>query len=458
VKPYGTLRISAVKPSIEGSIIPPPDKSITIRALILASLAEGVSRVENPLLSGTTNALLKSLRTIGVEIKETRLSNGKSAFSVIGGAEVLRTSKRSLGRPEALLKLNLDGSATAFRLLLGTLAGTRGRFLLAGDETLTARPMNRVVSPLREMGARVSYRGIEGYPPILVEGTALSGITYELPIPSAQVKSAILLAGLNASGVTTVIESIATRDHTERMLPLVGAKLTISQGQGKRVISVETLGTRKAFQIRVPGDFSSAFLPITLSLLLEDSKLTCEGVGLNPTRLGAISVLKSAGAQISIDVEGKLGTEEVGKIFSKTSQLSAFSIAESETPSMIDELPLLALVATQAKGVSRISGLKELKVKESDRARGTISILEAFGAKLEIQDEDLVIEGPQKLSPAKVVPPKDHRMAMLALACAIVAGGHSEILGFSSVEASWPGLLEDVLKGGLKGVVFSGSQ
>ena len=450
----GILHVSTERPCIKGNIIPPPDKSITIRALVLASLAEDISRVENPLISETTNALLESLRRIGVEI-EVRQERDQTAFHIKGGLPSILHPKRPFNQLKDPLKLNLGGSATAFRLLLGMLAGINRRFVLTGDETLKHRPMDRVVEPLREMGARITYLGAQGYPPILLEGTSLSGITYELPVPSAQVKSAILLAGLNASGRTTVIESIATRDHTERMLPLLGVKVEISEGQGKRVISVETLETRKGFQVRVPGDFSSAFLPITLSLLLKDSELTCEGVGLNPTRLGAISVLKSAGAKISIDVQEKLGNEEVGKVFSRTSDILAFSIDETETPSMIDELPLLALIATQAKGTSRICGLRELKVKESDRAQGTVSILKAFGAGLEIKDDGLVIEGPQRLSPAKISVPKDHRMAMLALACAIVAGGDSEVLGFSSVKASWPEVLQSLQGCGLKGVVFS---
>lgn len=432
-----------------GSIEPPADKSITIRSIILGLLSQGRTTIENPLISDATLPLLEAIRKLGGEVQMVNCSRGTTKSLVISRSH--RFSLDAMKYPREI-EINLGGSATAFRLLAGALCGLAGKFILRGDETLEARPMSRIVDPLRLMNARIAYLGKEGFAPLRIEGTKLKSIEYELPVASAQVKSSILLAGLMAEGKTSVIESSSTRDHTERMLPLFGAEVEIAQLDGKRKVSVWGASSLKGAEVEVPGDFSSAFLPITLSILLPDSALeTCQ-VGLNPMRTGALRVLQDAGATIQVELQGKLGQEPIGRIVSRNSQLKSFFVDEDEIPEMIDELPLLALIATQAEGISSIAGASELRIKESDRAFHTLRILQAFGADVRLEDGMLIIKGRTELRPTDVEVPNDHRMAMLALACALLAGGKSVIRNFSTVDASWPGLAECLAESVLSGV------
>ncbi len=423
------LRIFCAQPvEIGGELTPPSDKSITIRALILGALADGSTVVRNPLNALDTRSALLAMQLLGAGVYER-----EHDWTIIGG---------ELHSPSGAL--DLGNSGTALRLLTGALAARSGvEVVLTGDTSLHSRPLGRIVDPLREMGADIEYLENEGRAPVRVRGKRLKGFRYELPVPSAQVKSALLLAGLGAEGTVEIIERTASRDHTERMLPAFSVSLEIDEGDGRRVLKVRGGEKPKCAEVVVPGDISAAFIWIVLGLLLSGEGLSIRDVGLNPTRLGALRVLDSAGARIVVQQEGAHGLEPFGIIAVHPSRLRRFRVDSGEIPSLIDEIPLLALAATQAEGESVIEGAAELKVKESDRLRTTAETLVAFGAQVELIDDVMRVSGPQRLHPAAVECAGDHRIAMLALACAMLAGGQSEIKGFSSADISYPGLVAD---------------
>jgi len=429
----------------------PPDKSITIRALLLAAVAEATSTIERPLRSGDTDAVLVAVRMLGARVDE-----GEGYLRIVG---------KELTSPRT--PVDLGNSGTGLRLLTGICAAREGlEVTLTGDDSLTRRPLDRVVEPLRTMGAEIAYLDREGCAPIRIRGKKLKGIRYELPIPSAQVKSALLLAGLSAEGKTEVIEHTATRDHTERMLPRFGVELKVAEGGGVRSVGVEGPVKLTHTQLRIPGDYSSAFLPLAMSLCLAGSDIRVGKLGLNPTRLRTVPLLAHAGARWQLEMAGYHGHEPVGVVFSAHSPLSRVEVDAADVPSVIDELPLLALLATQAEDGGEIRGAGELRVKESDRLENSRAMLCAFGAQVSLDaDAALRMEGKQKLSPVQVDAGGDHRMAMLALGCALLAGvrggaeaggvrtmSESEIIGWESADISWPGLVNDVsplLAGGM---------
>jgi 3-phosphoshikimate 1-carboxyvinyltransferase len=426
------LRVSCTQPvELNGEITPSGDKSITIRALILGALAKGDTAIKNPLNALDTRSALLAVQLLGAGIYER-----EREWIVIGN---------ELHSPPGAL--DLGNSGTALRLLTGALAGYEGvEAVLTGDVSLRSRPLARIVDPLREMGADIEYLEDEGRAPVRVRGKRLNGFRYELPVPSAQVKSALLLAGLGADNTVEIIERTASRDHTERMLPEFGVPLEIDEGDGRRVLKLEGGAKPKCAEVIVPGDISAAFVWIVLGLLLSGEGLSIKNVGLNPTRLGALRVLDAAGARIVVEQVGSHGFEPFGVITVHSSRLKGFHVDSGEIPSLIDEIPLLTLAATQAEGESVIEGAAELKVKESDRLLTTAETLAAFGAKVDLTADGIRISGPQRLHSAAVECAGDHRIAMLALGCAVLAEGESEIAGFGSVAVSYPGLLTDVGK------------
>jgi len=436
----GVLRVSCAQPvEVKGEIAPPGDKSITIRALILGALADGSTVIKNPLNALDTRSALLAMQLLGAGVYER-----EHDWTILGG---------KLHSPPGALDLGNGG--TALRLLTGALAAREGlETVLTGDASLRSRPLERVVDPLREMGADIEYLENEGRAPVRVRGKRLSGFSYELPVPSAQAKSALLLAGLGAEGNVEVIERTASRDHTERMLPAFSVRLEIDEGGGRRVLKVRGGAEPKCAEVVVPGDISAAFIWVVLGLLLSGGGLSIQGIGLNPTRLGALRVLDSAGARIVVQQVGSHGLEPFGVVTVLPSQIRGFRVDAGEIPSLIDEIPLLALAATQAEGESVIEGAAELKVKESDRLQTTAETLAAFGAPVELTEDGMRISGPQRLHPATVECAGDHRIAMLALACAVLAGGQSEVKGIGSVDVSYPGLIEDAGKL-LSGVEFA---
>ncbi|MDP9226348.1 MAG: 3-phosphoshikimate 1-carboxyvinyltransferase, partial [Actinomycetota bacterium] len=373
-------RVVAPTPSRVARCRVPGDKSISHRAALLAVLAEGTSRIGGFSTAGDCRATLHVLEGLGV------------TFALDAGILTIRGGRDGLKAPRAALDCRRSG--TTMRLTAGLVAGGGFETVLTGDRQLLRRPMARVSEPLRAMGATVQLAAGETAP-INVRGGDLSGITYELPVASAQVKSAVLLAGVQASGMTTVIEHLAARDHTERLLKAMRSPIT-------RVVRAEGISTavRAAelvpLDIDVPGDLSSAAV-IVAAAVLTGSELIVEGVGLNPTRTGFLEVLKRMGAHIetTVDVEDP---EPAGELRARSGPLSATRVMPAEIPSLIDELPLLGVVATQAEGTTEVLGAGELRAKESDRIAGLVVGLRALGADAEQLEDGFVVRGPTPLT------------------------------------------------------------
>ena len=326
------------------------------------------------------------------------------------------------------------------RLLAGILSGQRGRFELVGDESLSARPMERVAEPLRRMGSRVQT--MDGHAPLAVEGAPLSAIDYEPPVPSAQVKSAILLAGLFATGKTTVVEPIPTRDHTERLLERAGARVT----RRPRSVSIDAAERLTLDKIEIPGDFSSAAPFLVAAAIVPGSRLTVHGVGLNPRRIGLLDVLERMGARVAIYNRRLVGGEPAGDVEMRTSELVGATVLAAEVPSLIDELPLLALAACHSRGETVVRGAGELRLKESDRIEGVVEELRRIGGHIRATRDGFRVKGvPTRLRGGIVDSRGDHRLAMLGAVAGVSSSEGVEIRGANAVEASFPGFFE-VLK------------
>ena len=397
----------------------PADKSLTHRAFMLASIASGVSEVANPLLSEDCLSTKACLEACGAVFERT--SNG---FFIKGG---------KLREPDDVL--NAGNSGTTARLLTGLLAGWGFNFFITGDDSLRRRPMDRVLKPLSMMGMRYIARGEGRFLPVAVEGSELKAIEYESPIASAQVKSAILLAGLKAEGTTTVVEPSKSRDHTERMLLSLGCPLRIN---GLKV-SLDGGFKIPPFRFKVPGDPSSAAYWIALAALLEGAEVVIEEVLLNPTRIGFLEALRKMGADVSWMVEQERMNEPVGTACARYSpHLKGIEVNTKDIPFMIDEIPLLALVASQAEGETIIRGAAELRVKESDRIKSTVEELKRIGVDIEELKDGMVIRGKSAIVGGRCHSHKDHRIAMmLAIAGAISKKG-VEIQEAQWVSISYP--------------------
>ncbi len=417
---------------IRGSIRLPGDKSISHRAAMIAALAHGVSRITNYSTSADCAATLSCLSELGIRIDRT-----ESEILIHGGN---RQGLRAPGK-----ELDCGNSGTTMRLLAGILAGQDFTSTLTGDESLRSRPMQRVIEPLGMMGAQVLSSN--GRAPLTIQGgKSLKAIDYELLIASAQVKSCILLAGLNAEGKTTVIENEVTRDHTERMLKWFGAPIeTGGKGEHARFAAVTGPADLSARDISIPGDVSSAAYFIAAAVLLRDSSLEVTSVGINRTRA---SFLKSLGALGSIEVTGarEEANEPVGEIQVRgVAQSSSLNETESplkieglEIPKLIDELPLLAVVGSQIRNGIEIRDAKELRAKESDRIAATVENLRAMGAEVEEFHDGLRVSGSSKLRGAAIHPRGDHRIAMAFTVAALIAHGESEIQDAECVGVSFP--------------------
>jgi 3-phosphoshikimate 1-carboxyvinyltransferase len=323
------------------------------------------------------------------------------------------------------------------RLLPGILAGQEGRFVLTGDESLRSRPMERIAGPLREMGA--SIETTEGRAPITIEGGPLRGISYELPVASAQVKSAVLLAGLYAHGPTTVEEPVPTRDHTENMLAQAGVKVRRKPG----AVTVTPPERLELGELEVPGDFSSAAPFIVAATLLPGSDLTIHGVNLNPRRTGLLTVLERMGAQIAVFNRRRIGGEPAGDLDIRPSQLVGTSIGEKEVPLLVDELPLFALLAVHAHGDSVLSGAAELRAKESDRIEAVVEGLRRLGAHIRATPDGFKVRGvPTRLRGGWIDSQGDHRIAMLGAVAGLVSREGVEVRGAESAAVSFPGFYD----------------
>lgn len=406
---------------LEGLLELPGDKSVSHRALLLNAVAAGEARVEN--LSGGADvaSTASCLRALGVEI-EPGLVRGR-------GFDGLRP---------AAGPLDCGNSGTTMRLLAGLLAGRPFGSELVGDASLSRRPMGRVVEPLREMGAVA-----EAGPPLRVGGgpAALHGVDYRMPVPSAQVKSAVLLAGLQAKGTTRVTEPAPTRDHTERMLEAMGAKIVRSHN----TVAVEAAAELRPLDIRVPADLSAAAFWLVAAALHPRARITLRGVGVNPSRSAVLAVLERAGLQVRRSQELLEGLEPVADLEAGTSAAArALSIDGSEAPQLIDELPALAVAATQLPGVSRVTGAGELRVKESDRIAAMAAGLIAMGADVRELEDGWEIHGPRHLEGARVRSEGDHRVAMALAVAGLLAEGETTIEDADCVAISYPGFWDDL--------------
>lgn len=416
---------------ISGVLEPPPDKSISHRAVIISSLFKGTSSIENFLMARDTLATVECLRKVGVQIE----------FEHSGKLSIESQGLQSFIEPEGVL--DARNSATTMRLLAGVFSAARGLRIITGDQYLVKRPMKRIIEPLSLMGARIYSRAF-GYPPLTIVGSRLSGIEYRMKIASAQVKSAIILAGLFARGRTTIIEPAKSRDHTERMLQHVGVSLRVEGN----TIEVEEVGDLNgSLRFSIPGDPSSAAFFVVASAISSDGELRVINVNLNPTRTGFLDVLKRSGAKVDVKVKGYKCGEPYGEILVKpSSEITGFYISKEEVPLMIDEIPILAVYAAFARGKSYFEGLSELRVKETDRLKAVAENLSKMGVKVKVEGENLEIQGCRKLKGATLDSFGDHRIAMAFTVAALFAEGSSTILNPSCIDVSYPGFLKDLEK------------
>jgi len=395
---------------------------------MFSALAEGKSRVTNFLRAQDCLSTISAFRALGVSIEDHA-----DGTVIIEGQGL-----HGLKQPDK--ELYMGNSGTTMRLLMGILAGQSFIATLTGDASLSMRPMGRVADPLRKMGAKIQSPKDKDICPLSIKGGALSGIDYTNDLGSAQVKSAILLAGLYAEGQTIVREPIPSRDHTERMLELYGANFE-RDGTTLQVSKTERLNPQ---DIVVPGDPSSAAFFAVAGCLVPDSELVIKNVGLNPGRIGFLEVLKEMGADISIENRVE-GCEPVGDIRVRSSKLTGVKISRPQIPSLIDELPILMVACSRASGASELRGAKELRVKETDRIKAICENLGALGVAVKELDDGCVIEGGASFRGAKTESFGDHRMAMAMAVAATVADEPVEIFGSEAVDISYPAFFDDWL-------------
>ena len=421
------LRKSDPSAPLVGSVALPGDKSISHRALILAALARGRSHITNLNVGGDVLCTAGCLAHLGPTLDVDE-----------GNAEVKVESfgRERLAEPEGILWAGNSG--TTLRILAGVCAGIEGLSVLDGDVSLRSRPMLRVVSPLRQMGADVDGRSHGDRAPLVVRGRRLHGIDLELPVASAQVKSAVLLAGLGADGKTSVVEPRPSRDHTERMLRFAGVDVAEIEG-GAAVTGGQEV---RPARWRVPGDPSSAAFLVVAALLLPGSDLEIAGVSLNATRTGYLDVLKRMGARIETQVDGESSGEPVGTVRSRSSDLHGTGILSDEVPALIDELPVLAVAAARAEGETTITGAQELRLKESDRVQAMVDGLGALGADVEALPDGMIIRGPASLSGTEVESNNDHRVALALAVAGLVTDGNVKVRGWSCINTSFPEFLD----------------
>ena len=412
--------------SLSGHIAVPGDKSVSHRAVLLGAVGEGETVVRGFGRSADTEASIGAVRALGVTVHDEDV-------------DTLRIEGVGLrGFREADAPIDCGNSGTTLRLLAGLLAGQEGSFELTGDDSLRGRPVDRIATPLAEMGSRLESE--KGKPPLRIEGAPLHSISYELPVASAQVKSAVLLAGLWAEGRTSVIEPVSTRDHTEIMLAAAGAPIQrrpgrVSVGPAERL----TLG-----EVAVPGDFSAAAPFIVAATLLTGSELTVHDVGLNPTRTGLLDVLERMGARITTSNRRRsAGGEPTGDILVQSAPLVATTVQAEEVPRLIDELPLFALAAAFARGDSSVEGARELRVKETDRIETVTTSLRGLGVRAKKRHDGFGVRGvPTRPKGGGMGSDGDHRIAMLGAIAGLVSRNGVELENPEAVAVSFPGFFE----------------
>ena len=418
---------------VQGRARVPGDKSISHRALILGALTVGETTVGGLLEGEDVLHTAAAMRALGAHLERT----GEQAWRIRG------VGVAGFAQPDG--PLDFGNSGTGCRLAIGAVAGSPVTVAFIGDESLRSRPMRRVLDPLEKMGARVLEMADGGRLPLTIRGAADPvPILYEPPVASAQLKSAVLLAGLAAPGETTVIETEATRDHTERLLKHFGAKITSkSHGEHGRRIVLKGQPELEPANILVPADPSSAAFPLVAALLVPGSELVLEAVMTNPLRTGLLTTLHEMGASIEIADKRDDGGEEIVDLRVRTSTLKGVDVPAERAPSMIDEYPILAVAASFAEGVTRMRGLQELRVKESDRLAATTDMLRANGVAADIEDDDLIVQGKGRpAGGAEVKTHMDHRIAMSALVMGLASENPVRIDDSAFIATSFPGFAE----------------
>ncbi len=405
----------------------PGDKSISHRALLVSALAEGSSRLRGLNEGRDVAATGAALRALGVALGSAE-SNDEVEVEGRGG----------MGLQEPVGVLDCGNSGTTMRMALGVCARVSGASVLVGDASLSRRPMLRVVAPLRQMGAVIDGREYGNHAPLFVRGGELDGIEHEMTVASAQVKSALLLAGMGASGTTTVIEPAPSRDHTERMLASCGVPIRRSDG----AVALDGGVAPSPLELTVPGDISAAAFFLAAAACLPGSELTVTGVGLNPTRTGFLEVLRAMGAELDITETEEVTGEPCGSITVRAAPLRGVEIGADIVARLIDEIPILAVVATQAEGETVVRGAAELRLKESDRIDALVNGLRRLGVPVEALPDGLVVRGPAPLGGGRVESRGDHRIAMSFAVAGLVASEKVTVQGWSCVDTSFPGFSE----------------
>ena len=415
---------------LQGNITVPGDKSISHRAVILGCLASGKSMLRGISPGVDVGSTIEAFRSMGLSI-----------FGTVQELHISGTGIRGFMEAEGSPNLEIDcgNSGTTARLLIGLLSGAGRRAVLRGDSSLTGRPMMRVVSPLMDHGAAINTSG--GRLPVELLGGRVSPIHYHLPVPSAQVKSALILAALFIHGSSHIFEEIPTRDHTERMLSYMDGRISVRQTRGGKQIQVTGLGDLVPLDLTIPGDLSSAMYFVAAALITPGSSLTVRDVLLNTTRSHILDVLRRMGGRIKTELKREL-PEPAGDLHVRFSELAGIRIGSDEVPLIIDEIPALAACALFAGGETVVSGAGELRVKESDRIRGIVRMVRAFGGNIEESEEGFTVQGGADVEPAEIDPEEDHRIAMAASVIALAVRGRSTIKNARCVDISFPGFFD----------------
>ncbi|WP_088102198.1 3-phosphoshikimate 1-carboxyvinyltransferase [Halalkalibacter urbisdiaboli] len=424
-----TLKTVKKVAGLNGAIKVPGDKSISHRAVMFGAIANGTTTVEGFLPGEDCLSTISCFKKLGVHIEQA-------------GEKVKIEGKGWDGLEEPSEILDVGNSGTTTRLMLGILATRPFHSVLIGDDSIAKRPMARVTDPLREMGAEIDGRNEGNFTPLSVRGGSTKGIHFQSKVASAQVKSAILLAGLQSEGTTSVSEPALSRDHTERMLEAYG----VTVKRDGLTVSVEGGQALTAQHIVVPGDVSSAAFFLVAAAIVPNSRVTLEGVGLNPTRSGIIDVLEKMGASMEIRNEKMVGGEPIGDITISTSELQGIEISGDLIPRLIDEIPVIAVLATQAKGKTVIKDAEELKVKETNRIDTVVSELSKLGANIKATEDGMIIEGMTSLHGGAVSSYGDHRIGMAMAIAGLISEGEVAIERSEAIAVSYPSFFEHIAK------------
>jgi 3-phosphoshikimate 1-carboxyvinyltransferase len=416
-----SLKLKTNINSLQGEVTIPGDKSVSHRSVMFGSIAHGITRVTNFLPGDDCLSTISCFRKLGVTIEEED-----------GQLVIIGKGFEGLNEPEEVL--DVGNSGTTIRLLMGILAGRPFFSTLAGDESIAKRPMTRVTGPLTQMGTVIDGRKNGAYTPISIRGGKLNSFHYELPVASAQVKSALILAGLQAEGDTTIVEPADTRDHTERMIQQFGGEIH----KDGNAITVKGGQRLTASDVHVPGDISSAAFFLVAGAILPNSEIVLKNVGLNPTRTGIIEVLTNMGADLEISENGENFFEPSGDLVIKTSNLKGTVVEGGLIPKLIDEIPIIALMATQAEGTTIIKDAEELKVKETNRIDTVVNELRKLGASIEATDDGMIIHGRAKLHGGTVSSHGDHRIGMMLAIAALLCDGDVILDNPESISVSYP--------------------